>query len=282
MFMVLNLTITYAYGEDGQVRTEEQQLCQVIEEIEREVRESFKGSKEFRMMVKEYGQQAGEELIDEIVSGRVEIYLNDTYKVKINSFYNYSVSVPVPVKAQINSYYCGPATVLQTLYGLQTAGSLSSPMPSGSDTQKQQTLGSNMGTNTSGTYVYRVRNELNKYVRSSKYVYALGSMSFSTFANVVENSLRKNRPVVLHARTEYLPYYNGRASGHYISLDTYSETNMIQPYSIKGISSSYIHRTARLVDCNFNSTYRGFFTVPFTAVHNAVRYHSRYVIYGAN
>jgi len=55
MFMVLNLTITYAYGEDGQVRTEEQQLCQVIEEIEREVRESFKGSKEFRMMVKEYG-----------------------------------------------------------------------------------------------------------------------------------------------------------------------------------------------------------------------------------
>ncbi len=273
-----------AYGKDGTILRGNKELEQFIKETEIEVTNSFKNSKEFESMVKEYGQDAGVELINEIVQGKVEIYLNNLNKANVNS-YQYSVSLPVPLIKQRNGHYCGPATVLQTLYGLQKAKELSAPMPSGTtDVDKQVTLGKNMGTDTSGTIVYRMRNELNKYVDSSKYVYARGEyMSSSNFVTAVNNSLKKKRPVILHAKTEYLPYYKGRESRHYISLDTYTLDADVEPTSTKDFGTNSIRsRTVRLVDPNWRSAYRGFFTVPIEAAHNCVKPSRRYVIYGTN
>ncbi|MCI5620496.1 MAG: hypothetical protein MR355_02865 [Lachnospiraceae bacterium] len=85
-----------------------------------------------------------------------------------------------------------------------------------------------------------------------------------TFENNIANSLTNSRPIVLHARTEYLTYYGGKSSGHYLSLD-------------------YVNRTSdlvRIVDCNYNGTYYGIHTnVSLSEAYAAISASGRYYIY---
>ena len=86
---------------------------------------------------------------------------------------------------QERGYYCGPASVKEVLHFLN-GSSLS-----------QSTYASNMGTNSSGTMVYRVRNELN--------------------ADVMDSDV--GVPFVLHALTSSLYLYNGNELHHYLVVD---------------------------------------------------------------
>ncbi|MNW67536.1 hypothetical protein D3C74_461320 [compost metagenome] len=56
--------------------------------------------------------------------------------------------------------------------------------------------------------------------------------------------------MILHAKTKYLPYYNGHNTGHYISLQLYNKEE----------------RTVVLVDPNNNTAYQGYHNVSRTAL----------------
>lgn len=171
--------------------------------------------------------------------------------------YNYAW-VNTSLVQQINGYYCGPASVLMAIWGW--GGNVSGS----TNTAKQNTLASAMGTtSSSGTYVYRVRDTLNSYLGSNFYSYYLGSsLDQTTFRVYVFNSLSKNRAPILHAKTEYLSYYNGHASGHYITATDFNYDNM----------------TIRLHDCNNNSSYYGVRSVAWQQVYNSIYASGRYLI----
>lgn len=113
----------------------------------------------------------------------------------------------IPVE-QSKGYYCGPANIVMILRNIK-GSSLS-----------QDSHANNMGTNPSdGTIVYRMTNELNN--QQNKYTYAHFQISDrSSFSNYMENSIARNAPVVLHAKTGSLNMYNGNSLGHYLTGET--------------------------------------------------------------
>lgn len=114
--------------------------------------------------------------------------------------------------------------------------------------------------------VYQARDTLNKYYHGSgTYIFVQGkNLNESTFEDYVAKSLTNCKPVILHARTQYINYYGGHASGHYLSLD-------------------YINRstdTVRIVDCNNNDAYYGIHNVTLSEAFNSINKESeRYLIY---
>lgn len=69
---------------------------------------------------------------------------------------------------------------------------------------------------------------------------------------------------ILHAKTQYLPYYDGHDSGHYIAVSEVDKTNGI----------------VRLSDCNCNNDYYGVHVVSVGAAYEAIFQKSqRYLIY---
>ena len=157
---------------------------------------------------------------------------------------------------QKNSYYCGPCSALQaiTAYGGYVAGS--------TNDAKQDTLANAMQTNSSiGTYVYKVSNVLNTYV--SGYSYKRGSdMSDYAFRQTVLKSLVNNKAPILHARTQYLTYYNNHSTGHYICVT-----------AINNITDKI-----RLSDCNRNSAYYGTRSIPTSEAKASISASERYLI----
>lgn len=78
-----------------------------------------------------------------------------------------------------------------------------------------------------------------------------------------ETSLFYNTAPIIHARTAYLPYYNGHASGHYIAISEVDKANA----------------TIRLKDCNNNSAYYGQHIVSVNDAYKAINEESsRYLI----
>lgn len=167
----------------------------------------------------------------------------------------------VPLIQQTNYYNCGPTTALQVLYSMgcqnQVAGQ--------TDSDKINQLGQESGTNSQdGTIVYRLTNTLNKYTTRADYRYILGSgMTKEDFQKKVETSLFYNVAPILHARTEYLGYYNGHRSGHYIAVcEVDNSTGKI-----------------RVQDCNINNKYFGQHTVLIEDAFEAINVESnRYLI----
>ena len=164
---------------------------------------------------------------------------------------------------QTEDYNCGPATVLQSLYGMDSAGQVSGS----TDAAKIATLEAACGTTSEdGTYVYKMAEVLNKYnIYGRKYQYTLGSSfgSIHSFKNCIATSLTCGKPVVLHARTEYLTYYEGTSLGHYLSLDVYDRRV----------------ETVRIVDCNNMDEYYGIHTVPVEEAYNCISASGRYLIH---
>ena len=146
----------------------------------------------------------------------------------------------VPEIMQCKDYYCGPASTLQCIYGFGKED-----MVSGSGyNAKQRTLAANLGTTETNqtTIVYDIMVELNKYIDDTEYSYIAGvNISDSDeFASKISNSLFNDRPVILHALTGSLDYYEGEEIRHYIVVDTYYATEM----------ASGPAQHMRLVDCN--------------------------------
>lgn len=164
---------------------------------------------------------------------------------------------------QTESYNCGPTTVLQSLYGMDSAGQVAGS----TDEAKIATLEDACKTSSAiGTYVYKMVEVLNEYnIYGRVYQYTLGSSfgSIHSFKNCIATSLTCGKPVVLHADTYYLAYYNGNSYGHYLSLDVYDRRT----------------ETVRIVDCNYMTDYYGIHTVSVEEAYNCISASGRYLIH---
>lgn len=163
---------------------------------------------------------------------------------------------------QTQTFNCGPTTVLQTLYGLNSASAVSGS----TDAAKIAALQSEYNVGSDGMYVSNVVAALNKYNKGNQtYSSRLGSgLSLEGFANNIAASLTSGKPVVLHARTKHLDYYNGNNSGHYLSLDYFDRST----------------NTVRIVDCNYKEEYYGVHYCTLQEAYEAINEEGgRYLIY---
>ena len=78
---------------------------------------------------------------------------------------------------------------------------------------------------------------------------------------------KKPFSVFLHVHTEYIGYYGGHVSGHYIVIREVDKTN----------------KTMRLMDCNYNDSYYGDHVVSITEAYESIsKIAGRYLISVAN
>ena len=216
------------------------------EVIEDEILEYYTGDPEYNKM-RNYSPKLAEEYIDALVQDKIS-YAYDISPTSTDS-YGTIAYCTVPVIEQSTSSNCSAATLLQTMYGLGKQGNV----VGSTYAQKQSTL-YNYTSNTSapgariestpGTslWVYEIVLYLNSHLSTNLYSYKQGyNMSISEFKTDIWDSLVHNRPVMLHAYTEYLGYYNGTGLYHYLSLDYYDRSREV----------------VRIKDCNFDDNYGG-------------------------
>lgn len=150
--------------------------------------------------------------------------------------------VTIPLIRQPTYYTCGPTSVLQALYGAGYADAV----PGKTDKEKiEDTLWPECSV--SGTaYVYRVVDTLNNYNTSAGYTYVEGNKhSASWFELSVMSGLVNDNAPILHAKTQYIGYYNGHESGHFIC--------------VSGVNRNTGKVTVE--DCNYNDPYYGSHTI---------------------
>lgn len=201
-------------------------------------------------------KESAMEMIDQITKNRI----NDSgIKMRSGSMGEAFVSNVQVCPQRDQSYTCGYATTLQTMYGLNLEGTITG----NTKHEKELTIERAMGNYGSSAIVYKIRNYLNAAAGASSYQYYEGStLSESGFANKVAYSLMVNKPVILHAKTGSLNYYNGKNIGHYLSI-------------------SYINQytnTVKIVDCNNDTGLGGEHYVPISQAFNTVNIAGRYVI----
>lgn len=214
--------------------------------------EEYKDLREFQLMREEYGQAYADDFLEAVLDSRLaELQRGGMGDV----CYQYVKNLK-----QTKDYNCGPATILQTLYGIGCADAVSGS----NDDEKVNNLTDDCKSNEKeGTMVYRATNVLNSYCNKG-YIYEVCTqIAIDTFEEKVAASLTAGRPVLLHAKTGSFDYYGGKNSGHYISLD-------------------YINRTTkmvRVVDCNLDDKYYGVREVKLEEAYNSVHKESgRYII----
>lgn len=227
-----------------------------------DVWQEYKNDEQFNLMLKEYGKECAESFIWDVIAHREEEREFENNKTRGgggNICYQYVTNIK-----QTETYNCGPTTVLQTLYGMSAAQNV----PGSSNAEKIATLNTVCQVSAStGTSPYNVTVALNTYKPKGigNYVYARGtSVTEYGFESTVATSLTACRPVVLHALTGSLTYYNGKNSKHYLSLDYIDRTNDV----------------VRIVDGNYNSAYYGVHNqVPLSEAYKCVAQQDRYFIY---
>ncbi|MBQ8412522.1 MAG: hypothetical protein IJX12_02810 [Lachnospiraceae bacterium] len=239
------------------------------EEIREEILENYAEDPEYNKMVA-YSPELAEEYIDMLVQDR----MGEQYQIEPTATDTYGTIAycTVPVIEQSTTTNCSAATLLQTMYGLGKQSSVSGSTYA----QKQSTL-YNYTTNSSapgariestpGTslWVYEITLYLNSHLSSYSYEYRLGeNMGFEQFKTYIWDSLVHNRPVMLHANTKYLSYYNNTELYHYLSLDYYDRS--------RGIVT--------IKDCNYDDAYGGSHSaVPVLEAYYAINKTSgRYLI----
>lgn len=208
------------------------------------------------MFIKEMREspETAYEMINQILEERTSI------SIKSGSYSEASCYVPAIMQSE--TWYCGYATTLQTIYGL----GLETTVSGSNNDEKQDTIANAMGSPSSSAVVYKIKNYLNEKITSSKYIYTEvedANWSQLSFSNEVAGSLMLNRPVILHAKTGTLSYYNGKNINHYLSVD------YINNYK----------NTVRIKDCHYNTKYFGSHTVPTSEAFGTVNLPGRYIIY---
>jgi hypothetical protein len=178
----------------------------------------------------------------------------------------------VPLIQQHRNNTCGPASALQALHALNRHTSVSGR----TDYERMSTLASEMFMQgfinsshprypgATSAYVYRMTRSLNAHSPTFQYRHIAGySMTIDQLRHQLATSLSFGVAPIIHARTEHLSYYNGRASGHYIAVSAINlATDMVT-----------------LSDCNWRAAYHGVFTVPLTEVHASIQRHRGYSRY---
>ncbi|MBQ6230681.1 MAG: hypothetical protein IJJ74_06145 [Eubacterium sp.] len=176
----------------------------------------------------------------------------------------------VPVKTQSTNSNCSAATLLQTMYGLGKQGNIYGTI----DAAKMSTLynyyndptapgARQQGGLNDSLLAYEIADYLDNQITIRLYSYYQGAnMLYSTFKNKVWDSLVYNRPVLLHAVTDTLPYYNGNTYYHYLSVDYYDKSA----------------DTMRIKDCHYDSTYGGSHIVTTYQAYGTIHRQGRYLI----
>ena len=235
----------------------------IISDIMEEQRTSYSDDSEFYREAEGKGLSFDELLRQKAVSAyytREELGISAIvpYDIGNNGLCLYT---NVPLIQQTKTYNCGPTAVLQVLYGMgcqnQVAGQ--------TNEEKISQLEKDCCTNKEdGTIVWKLTNTLNKYTTRADYRYILGSgMTMEDFQKKVETSLFYNVAPILHARTQYLDYYNGHKSGHYIAVCEVDNST----------------KKIRVQDCNCNNNYYGQHTVPIEEAFRSINVESsRYLI----
>ncbi len=176
--------------------------------------------------------------------------------------------VPEYQQKQYNS--CGAASALQVI--VQQGGA--DNIAGSTYAEKEQTLiNASYGIEEYGSVlVIEVTDFINNYRPDDelKYVYTRGLITdASTFRSLVLTSLTLDCPIILHANTRYLGYYNSHATGHYI------------------VGTHFFAQTEEFVvnDCNDNDQYAGIHSTTMSEIYQSVHMpnsdgSSRYFIYG--
>lgn len=173
----------------------------------------------------------------------------------------------VPTYKQSQSNSCGAASALQVI--IQQGGG--NNVSGSTNTAKEKTLIGKTELNKNGSVlVIEVRDLINNHTNRNKYAYIpCLNLNETDFRRLVLNSLAKDCPIILHANTKYLGYYNSVSLGHYI------------------VGTTFYPATDQFVvnDCNYDSAYTGIritsMSEVWSSVHNPnANGSSRYLIYG--
>lgn len=168
----------------------------------------------------------------------------------------------VPEYRQSKSNSCGAASALQVI--VQQGGA--DGIQGTTYIEKEETLMEEGFLAENGIKVFNVRNLINKYISGNTYAYISGAeLSYSSFYTLVMTSLTNDCPIILHAKTGHISYYNSKNTGHYI------------------VGTHLFSLTEQLVvnDCNYRDEYTGIHTIPMMEAYNSIHIESgRYLIYG--
>jgi len=154
---------------------------------------------------------------------------------------------PVTNYRQETTYWCGPASVRQSLSFHRTDSGSSAGLPS------QTTLANKIGTTSDGSSTAAMASALNSYNGVFGSVIYLASNitdtsnPYETFVNRIGTMLRSitvnaTAPIIL-AQTKYIPRYNGVSSRHYMT--------------VSGINDNVSPMQMRSVDPHYSSAYYG-------------------------
>ena len=186
----------------------------------------------------------------------VEDSLRDALEPSVFALKNgkYYVSVPTvsqvcyhPKTGEELHYYCGPASALQALIG---NGKLSN-IAQNQNSQKVYDVGSEMGTDSSGTNISNLTSYMQKYYKSTSITYktkAFTRFTYDKAIDFVKYSLQNGAPPVIRIDdTSVLDYYSSKEESltHYVTI---SEVDTI-------------NNTVTLVDPNYELKYQGSHTI---------------------
>lgn len=127
------------------------------------------------------------------------------------------MNLKVPTCQQINNYYCGPATVQQTIKFYKGSA------PS------QDSLASQLGTTTAGTDMTKIAGVINNNLGYSQYsMIAIGTED--DWINKVTYALSINKPVILDIKAQINDWpYN--TNGHFLNVSGYNRS--VSPHQTK-------------------------------------------------
>jgi hypothetical protein len=153
----------------------------------------------------------------------------------------------------LQDYYCGPASTIQALIG---NGKLANNAYNKSEANVRA-VGTSLGTNSSGTLLYRITNYMNSYGYGGNSYESLmfTPYNYTSALSYVRYSLANNGAVIMRVPdTRVLGYYNGNNYSHYMTIVQVNE-----------ISSTMV-----VVDPHYDSAYAGQHTITFAEFYNCV------------
>lgn len=185
------------------------------------------------------------------------------------TYVDYNYFITVSNYTQETSYYCGPASVRQSLSFHKSNGNISTSLPS------QSTLASKIGTTTSGSASSSMATALNAYKSTFKIPQSYVAVDIldksdpdGFLAEALKNMLsnKYTAPIILiDTGNNYgISQYKGVYIRHYNTVSGLTEKVNIQ-------NGEVASRKVRRVDPHYSSTYRGVFTNDFAEVYQAVK-----------
>lgn len=215
---------------------------------------TLSGSDEFIAIFNEEGASAFciiEDSLQDVLEPSAEPYM---YTDEL-----YTTKYLVPAVRQVDSYSCGPAATVMALIGSGASG-YSYTTDTGTLNAWQNSLKTQMGTNTTGTYIGEITKVLQANVPGrSGYSYktkAFTIYSYNKALDFIESSLIMDAvPVIRVADTSLLGYYYGHSCSHYMVVT----------------QVDILAREITVVDPHYNNQYFGVHNISFSEFENMAK-----------